>query len=108
MPSPLVNRYAVYFQLDREAKVAKAISRHPSLLVAVESCLAAYRATGHMGFRIEDVRRRREFRLDRTLLLRVLLLKTQNEPLYFDIMNRLDRSGGQPEMESFLADHATI
>ena len=106
MPSPLVNRYAVYFQLDRDAKVAKAISRHTSFLVAVESCLAAYRETGHMGFRIEDVRRHREFRLNRTLVLRVMLLKSQNEPLYFDIMNRLDRSGGQREMESYLADHA--
>ena len=106
MPSSLVNRYAVYIQLDRGSKVAKAISRHASFLVAVESCLAAYRETGHMGFRIEDPRRHREFQLDRTLLLRVLLLKAQNEPLYFDVMNRLDHSGAQADLESYLAGHA--
>lgn len=108
MPSSLVKRYAVYFVLEDERRVAKSISRDPSFLVAVESCLGAYRSTGHMGFRIEDARRQREFLLNRTLLLRLLFLKSQNESLYFDILNRLDRSGGQQEMESFLAEHATL
>lgn len=108
MPSSLVNRYSVYVHLPGQGKVRRPIARDPSLFLAVESCISAYGSTGHDAYVIEDMRRHRVFRVDRTLLLRVLLLKSQNETLYFDIMNRLDRSGGQDEMESFLADHAAI
>ena len=108
MPSALVNRYAVHFRLEKEGKVRGVISRDASLFMAIESCLAAYEATGHQGFVIEDQRRDRIFRLDRNLLLRILFLKASNRSRYFEVFNGLETSGGQAELESLLADFAPI
>ncbi len=108
MPSPLVNRYVVFVHLQGKGAVRRAIARDPSLLMAVESCIAAYQTTGHFGYVIEDQRRRRAFLLDRNLLLRVVFLKSHDQELYFQILNRLDRTGNQDELESFLVDHAPI
>ncbi len=107
MPSRLVHRYALHVQLG-EGRVRSAISRHPSFFVAVESCLSAYEATGHLGYAIEDERRHRGFVLDRTLLLRLLYLRAHDQSAYFALLNRLDRSGGQRDLEAFLAEHAAI
>ena len=108
MPSPLVNRYAVFVHLQGKGAVRRAIARDPSLMMAVESCLAAYQSTGHFGYVIEDQRQRRAFTLDRNLVLRVLFLKSNDEESYFQILNRLDRTGGQAELVAFLVDHAPI
>ncbi len=108
MPSRLVNRYAVYVRLEESGVVQRTIARDPSLLMAVESCISAYRTTGHLGYLIEDGRRHREFLLDRKVLLQVLFLKAHDEALYFQILNRLDRAGNQDELESFLAAHASL
>jgi len=108
MPSPLVNRYVVYVHFQDLGAVRKPIARDPSFLVAVESCISAYRTTGHLGYVIEDQRRHREFLLDREGLLRVLYLRTHDESRYFQILNRLDRAGDQQELEAFLAAHAAL
>jgi hypothetical protein len=108
MPSPLVNRYAIYFQLPDQGKVRQSIAREPSLLMAVENCLNAYQATGHTGFVIDDTRARREFHVEREVLLQLLFLRHQDRTRYFDILNRLDRQGGQEELVSFLAAHARM
>lgn len=108
MPSRLVNRYAVFVRLEDGRVVRRAIARDPSFLVAVESCLSAYRTTGHLGYVIEDQRRHREFGLDRMLLLQFVFLKAHDEALYFQILNRLDRAGDQRELESFLSAHASL
>ena len=108
MPSRLVNRYAVYVHVEGAGAVRKPIAQDPSFLVAVESCISAYRTTGHLGYVIEDQRRQRKFLLDREGLLRVLYLRTHDESLYFQILNRLDRAGDQKELESFLAAHSAL
>ncbi len=110
MPNPLVNRYAVYFHLGEEGRVKRTLTRSTNLLMAVESCISAYRATGHLGYMIEDEGQgqHRAFFLDRKALLRFLFLKANDENRFFEILNRLDRSGGQAELESSLADEAPI
>ena len=108
MPSRLVNRYAVYVRLEEGGVVRRTIARDPSFLVAVESCVSAYRTTGHLDYLIEDTRRHREFFLSRALFLQVLFLKAHNEGLYFDILNRLDRAGDQQEFEAFLTLHGRL
>jgi hypothetical protein len=108
MPSPLVNRYAVFFNLPKEGKVHQTIARQPSFLMAIESCLVAYRDTGHTGFVIEDERKGRGFLVDRDLLLRLLFLRHNDKARYFEILNRLDRNGAQDELVSFLLAHAPI
>lgn len=108
MPSPLVNRYAIYFELPDHGKVAQSIAREPSLLMAVENCLNAYQATGHAGFVIDDTGAHREFRVERDVLLQLVFLRHQDRTRYFEILNRLDRQGGQDDLVSFLAAHARI
>ena len=108
MPSPLVNRYAIYLQVPDHGKVQQSIAREPSLLMAVENCLNAYQATGHTGFVIDDTRAHREFHVEREVLLQLLFLRHQDRTRYFEILNRLDRQGGQDELVSFLAAHARI
>lgn len=102
MPSRLVNRYAVYFHLPDRGRVRQTVARDPSLLIAIESCLTAYRDTGHLDYVIEDERRRREFSIDRDILLRLLFLKHNDSTRYFELLNRLDRGGGQEDLASFL------
>ncbi len=108
MPSPLVNRYEIYFHLPDQGKVPQTIAREPSLLMAVESCLMSYQATGHTDFVIEDPRKHREFQVERDLLLRLIFLRHHDRTRYFEILNRLDREGSQTELVSFLATHAQM
>ena len=108
MPSPLVNRYAIYFRLPDQGKVPQSIAREPSLLMAVENCLNTYHATGHTGFVIDDTRAHREFNIERELLLQLLFLRHQDRTRYFEILNRLDRQGNQEELVSFLQAHARL
>ncbi len=108
MPSPLVNRYTIYFHLPDQGKVPQSIAREPSLLMAVENCLNAYQATGHTGFVIDDTRAHREFHVERDVLLQLVFLRHHDRTRYFEILNRLDRQGGQDELVSFLAAHARI
>ena len=108
MPSVLVNRYAVFFYFPVDGKVAEPISREPSLLMAVESSVSTYRATGHVSYLIEDQRKGRQFVVDRDVLLRLLFLKRNDRTRYFEILNRLDRVGNQEELVSFLVAHARI
>lgn len=102
MPSPLVNRYAVYVFLPDKGKVRRSIARDPSLMMAVESCLSAYESTGHLAYVIEDERKSRVFTLNRRLLLALLFAKSSDRTRYFEILNRLDRSGDQAALESSL------
>lgn len=108
MPSPLVNRYAIYFALPHQGKVPRTIAQEPSLLMAVESCLMTYQATGHTGFVIEDPRKHRAFQVERDLLLQLIFLRHHDRTGYFEILNRLDREGDQEELVSFLAAHARM
>ncbi len=108
MPSPLVNRYAIYFHLPDQGKVPRPITQEPSLLMAIENCLMTYQATGHTGFVIEDPRKHREFHVERDLLLRLIFLRHNDRTRYFEILNRLDREGSQEELVSFLAAHAQM
>ena len=108
MPSPLVNRYSVYFHLADAGKVRQSIAKDPSLLMAVESCLAAYEATGHFGYVIEGERPRRVFTLDRKLLLALVFLRANDRAHYLEVLNRLDRSGDQDALESSLSDDAVV
>jgi hypothetical protein len=108
MPSPLVNRYAIYFELPDHGKVPQSIAREPSLLMAVENCLNTYQAIGHAGFVIDDTRAHREFHVQRDILLQLVFLRHQDRTRYFEILNRLDRQGGQDELVSFLAAHARM
>jgi len=108
MPSRLVHRYVVFVHLPAEGTVPRAISRHPSFFVAVESCLAAVETTGHFGYAIEDERRHRAFVLDRDLLLRLVYLRAHDQAAFYGLLNRLDRTGGQTDLETFLAEHAAI
>jgi hypothetical protein len=103
MPSPLVNRYAVYVSLSDRGKVREPIARNPSLILAIESCFSAYQETGHTAYVIEDRRPSRVFALDRKLMLAFLYVKTNDRTRYFEILNRLDRSGEQRDMEAMLA-----
>jgi len=108
MPSRLVNRYAIYFRLPDQRRVRQTIARDPSLLIAIESCLAAYRDTGHLDYLIEDEGRKREFSVDRDILLRLLFLKHNDSTRYFELLNRLDRSGAQDDLVSFLRANARL
>ena len=104
MPSPLVNRYFVFVSLPDKGKVRRPIAKDPSLMIAVESCLSAYKTTGHLDFVIEDGRKSRVFTLDRRSILALLFVKTSNRTRYFEILNRIDRSGDQKTLESALAE----
>jgi len=108
MPSPLVNRYAVYVHLPGQGKVRSPIARDSSLLLAVESCVSACRSTGHDSFVIEDRRPARAFTLERRLLLAFVFLRANSRPRYFEILNQLDRSGDQHTLESVLADYVPL
>jgi len=103
MPSSLLNRYAVYVSLVDRGKVREPIARNPNLMLAVESCFSAYEETGHSAYVIEDHRPARAFTLDRKVLLSLLYVKTNDRERYFEILNRLDRSGEQRDMEAMLA-----
>lgn len=108
MPSALVNRYSVYVSMPERGKVRKPIARNPSLMLAVESCFAAYESTGHSSYVIEDQRPARTFTLDRRLLLACVFLRANNRPRYFEVLNHLDRSGDQRTLESLLADSVPL
>ena len=108
MPSPLVNRYAVYVHLPDRGKVRDPIHRDPSLFLAVESCMAAYESTGHDSYAIEDRRPARVFTVGRKLLLAFVFLRANNRGRYFEVLNQLDRSGDQETLESVLADYAPL
>src|SRR6266849_7306577 len=75
MPSPHVNRYAVYVHVADRGKVRQPISRKPSFLLAVEGCISAYQETGHDSYVIEDRRPDRAFTLERRLLLACVFLR---------------------------------
>ena len=92
MPSRLVHRYVVFVHLPGEGTVRTVIARHPSFFVAVESCIAAYEGTGHLGYAIEDERRRRAFRLDRDLLLRLVYLRAHDQAAFFALLSLESRS----------------
>lgn len=104
MPSPLVHKYAVYFHFKETGTVRQEISRQTSLFLAVESCIAAYRSTGHFGYRIEDERGQRAFVLDRGVFLALVSLKASDRAGYFRLLNELDRSGDQAALESSLSN----
>lgn len=104
MPSPLVNRYSVYVHFRDRGKVRGPINREPSLFLAVEACITAFEATGHDSYAIEDRGPARAFTLDRRLLLACVFLRANDRPRYFEVLNRLDRSGDQRALESVLAD----
>jgi hypothetical protein len=108
MPSPLVNRYAVYVHLADRGKVRQPISRKPSFLLAIEGCISAYQETGHDSYAIEDRRPERAFTLERRLLLACVFLRTNNRARYFEVLNQLDRSGDQRSLESLLADSVPL
>lgn len=108
MPSPLVNRYAVYVHLADRGKVRDPIARDPSLFLAVESCVSAYESTGHDSYLIEDRRPARTFTLERRLLLAFVFLRANNRARYFEVLNQLDRSGDQQLLESVLADYVPL
>jgi len=108
MPSPLVNRYAVYVHLADRGKVREPISRKPSLLLAVEGCISAYETTGHESYVIEDGRATRAFTVGRRLLLACMFLRANDRLRYFEVLNQLDRSGDQRTFESLLADSAPL
>jgi hypothetical protein len=108
MPSPLVNRYAVYIHLADRGKVREPISRKPSFLLAIEGCISAYQATGHDSYVIEDRRPERAFTLERRLLLACVFLRANNRTRYFEVLNQLDRSGDQRALEALLADSVPL
>ena len=108
MPSPLVNRYAVYVSLPGKGKLRKPIAKDPSLVLAIESCFGAYEETGHESFVIEDDRPARVFTLNRRLLLALLFVRANDRMQYFEVLNRLDRSGDQQALESSLAGHVPL
>jgi hypothetical protein len=105
MPSPLVNRYSVYVSLPDRGKVRRPIARNPSLMLAVESCFAAYESTGHLTYVIEDQRPVRAFALERRSLLGLLFLRSNNRSRYFELLNQLDRSGDQQTLESAILEY---
>jgi hypothetical protein len=108
MPSPQVNRYAVYVHLADRGKVREPISRKPSFLLAVEGCISAYQETGHDSYVIEDRRPERAFTLERRLLLACVFLRANNRARYFEVLNQLDRAGDQRLLESILADSVPL
>jgi hypothetical protein len=108
MPSPLVNRYAVYVALPGKGRVRRALAHYPSLMLAIESCFTAYERTGHVSYVIEDRRPVRALSLDRRLLLGLLFLRANDRSRYYDVLNRLDRSGDQKALESSLAQHIPL
>src|SRR5438552_16869656 len=99
MPSPLVNRYAVYVQLADRGKVREPISRKPSHLLAVEGCMSAYETTGHESYVIEDSRPTSAFTVGRRLLLACVFLRANDRPRYFEVLNQRDRTGDQRPFE---------
>jgi hypothetical protein len=108
MPSPYVNRYAVYVHLAGRGKVREPILRKPSFLLAIEGCISAYEKTGHKSYVIEDRRPERTFTLERRLLLACVFLRANNRARYFEVLNQLDRSGDQRSLESHLADSVPL
>ena len=108
MPSPFVNRYAVYVHLSDRGKVHEPISRKPSFLLAIEGCISAYQDTGHDSYVIEDRRPERAFTLGRGLLLACVFLRANNRPRYFEVLNQLDRAGDQRSLEALLADSVPL
>ena len=108
MPSPLVNRFAVYVHLPGQGKVRSPIARDSNFLLAVESCISAYESTGHDSFVIEDRRPARTFTLERRFLLAFVFLRANNRARYFEVLNQLDRSGDQGALESALADYVPL
>ena len=104
MPSAFVNKYAIYFHFEGSGKVKQLLSRQTSLFLAVESCVAAYRSTGHFGYWIEDQRGHRTFVLDRRIVLALLFLKSSDQARYFGVLNQLDQSGNQAMLESALSE----
>ena len=108
MPSPFVNRYAVYVHLSDRGKVREPISRKPSFLLAIEGCISAYQDTGHDSYVIEDRRPERAFTLGRGLLLACVFLRANNRPRYFEVLNQLDRAGDQRSLEALLADSVPL
>ncbi len=108
MPSPHVNRYAVYVHVADRGKVRQPISRKPSFLLAVEGCISAYQETGHDSYVIEDRRPERAFTLERRLLLACVFLRANNRARYFEVLNQLDRAGDQRLLESILADSVPL
>jgi hypothetical protein len=108
MPSPHVNRYAVYVHLADRGKVREPISRKPSFLLAVEGCISAYQETGHDSYVIEDRRPERAFTLERRLLLACVFLRANNRARYFEVLNQLDRTGDQRLLESIFADSVPL
>ena len=105
MPSALVNRYSVYVSMPERGKVREPIARNASLMLAVESCIAAYESTGHFSYVIEDQRPPRIFALDRRVLLGLLFLRSNSRLRYFELLNQLDRSGDQRLLESAVGEH---
>src|SRR5437879_7985962 len=93
MPSPLVNRYAVYVHLADRGKVRKPISRKPSLLLAVEGCISAYETTGHESYVIEDSRPMRAFTVGRRFLLPSAFPRATARPRISGALNHLNRPG---------------
>jgi len=108
MPSPHVNRYSVYVSLPGRGKLRKPIAKDPSLVMAIESCFGAYEKTGHESFVIEDDRPARVFALNRRLLLALLFVRASDRMRYFEILNRLDRSGDQQTLESSVAGYIPL
>src|SRR5256886_12696432 len=88
MPSPFVNRYAVYVHLVDRGKVREPISQKPSLLLAVQGCISAYETTGHESHVIEDSRPMRAFTVGRRLLLACVFLRANDRPRYFEVLDR--------------------
>ena len=108
MPSPLVNRYAVFVHMPGIGKVREPIARDPSLFLAVESCLSGYELTGHDSYVIEDQRPARAFTLTRKYLLAFVFLRAHHRDRYFEVLNHLDRFGDQPALESMLAEYVPV
>ncbi|MEE9164349.1 MAG: hypothetical protein V3U17_06115 [Thermoplasmata archaeon] len=107
MPQSLVDRYVIRFRLD-DAKIKTPVNRTTNLFMAVEECLSTYAETGHTDYVIEDRREAREFPLDRSLLLRLLYLRTSEEDRYYEILNRLDREGNREDLSAYIARHANL
>jgi hypothetical protein len=108
MSSALVNRYSVYVSMPERGKVREPIARNPSLMLAVESCIAAYESTGHFSYVIEDQRPARIFALDRRVLLGLVFLRSNSRSRYFELLNQLDRSGDQHVLESAVGEHSSF
>jgi len=94
--------------MPERGKVREPIARNASLMLAVESCIAAYESPGHFSYVIEDQRPARIFALDRRALLGLLFLRSNSRSRYFELLNQLDRSGDQRVLESALEKQAQL